>query len=94
MDERNVRLKVLNLLLHFHRHFLTRRDLPEVFDALEDSLEGVADILLQLFRVNCGEWIVHPTVIPLLPVRCCQPHVFERFKVLDQLAQLVILHSD
>lgn len=83
LDERDVGLEVLNLLLHFHGYFLAGRDLFEMFHTLEDSFEGTVDVLLQLFGVDCGQRIIHPAVIPLHPIRGCQPHVFERFKVLD-----------
>lgn len=93
LDKWNVRFEVLNLQFHFHRHLLASGDLPEMLNTLEDCLEGVVNILFQLFCVYGGEGIVHPTVIPLQPVRCCQPHVLKRLKVLDQPSQLVILFS-
>lgn len=91
LDERDVGLEVLNLLLHFHGYFLAGRDLFEMFHTLEDSFEGIVDILFQLFGVDCGQRIIHPAVIPLHPIRGCQPHVFERFKVLDKTTKFVVL---
>ena len=93
LDKWNVRFEVLNLQFHFHRHLLASGDLLEMLNTLEDCLEGVVNILFQLFGVYGGEGIVHPTVIPLQPIRCCQPHVLKRLKVLDQPSQLVILFS-
>ena len=91
LNEWNVRLEVLDLFLHFHGYFLTGWDLFEMFNTLKDRLERIADILFQLFGVDCGERIVHPTVVPLLPVGSCKPHIFKRLKVFDQAAKLIIL---
>ena len=91
LNKRNVRLEVLNLFFYFHSYLLAGRNLLEMLNTLEDRLECIVYILFQLFRINCSERIVHPTVVPLLPVRSCQPHVFEWLKVLDQSAKFVIL---
>lgn len=91
LNEWNVRLEVFNLLFYFHGYLLAGRNLLEMFNALENRLKCIVYILFQLFRIYCSEGIIHPTVVPLLPVGGCQPHVLEWLKVFDQSAQFVIL---
>lgn len=91
LNKWNVRLEVLNLFFYFHGYLLAGRNLLEMFNTLENRLECIVYILFQLLRIDCSERIVHPTVVPLLPVRSRQPHVFKRLKVLDQSAKFVIL---
>ena len=91
LDQWNVRFEIFNLLLHFVSNFLTGRDVLEMLDALEDCLERIAHVLLQLFSIDCCQRIIHPTVVPFLPVRGGQPHVFKRIKILDELTKFVIL---
>ena len=62
-----------------------------MFDALEDRLERITHILFQLFGVDCCKWIVHPAVVPFLPVGSCKPHIFKRLEVFDQTAKLIVL---
>ena len=55
------------------------------------DLEGVVDILLHLLSVDGREWIMHPGLLPALPVRHRNPQVPVGLEVLHKLGQLVVL---
>ena len=63
----------------------------EVFHTLVHGLEGVVDTVSEQFRVHVDERVVHPGLVPLLPVSSRDPQVLVGLKLSSQLAHLVIL---
>ena len=64
----------------------------EYFHRFMHGFEGICNILLNSFRINCCEWIIHPTLVPSHPIRHINPQVTEGFKVFNKPTQLVILY--
>ena len=64
--------------------------LPEVFDTLVHGLEGVVDTVDEDVCIDVDERVIHPCLVPLLPVCSCDPQVPEGFKLFSQPTQLVI----
>ena len=62
-----------------------------MFDTFVHGLVGVAHAVDEYVRIYVDERVVHPSVIPFLPVCCCDPQVFERFKFTSQPGHLIIL---
>lgn len=54
---------------------------------------GFVDVLLDAFRVDAGEGVVHPRLVPAQPVRRRQPQVLERLELFRQTTQLVVLQE-
>ena len=69
-------------------------DIPEVFDTLVHGLVCIVDTVDEDIRIYVDEGVVHPSLIPLLPVCCSNPQVLERLKVLSQPTHLVILKEN
>ena len=68
--------------------------LPELFDTLVHGLEGVVDTVDWDVCIDVDERLVHPCLIPLLPVCSSDLQVLEGFKLLSQPTHLVILQKD
>lgn len=68
--------------------------LLEMFYTLVHGLEGIVDTVDEDISVNVDERIVHPRLIPLLPVCCCDPKVLEWFKLFSQSTHFIILKNN
>lgn len=66
--QRYVRLECVDLLPDFLCNLLTSWDVFEVLVAFEYSLECVANVLFKLFWVYGCKWVIHPAIVPFLPV--------------------------
>ena len=55
------------------------------------DLKGVVDTVGQQLWVDIHQGVVHPGLVPLLPVRCRQPQVLIRLKFPRELWDFVVL---
>ena len=65
-----------------------------MFDTLVHGLEGIVDTVDEDACIDVDEKVVHPCLVPLLPVRRSDPRVLEGFKVFSQPTHLVILQKN
>ena len=65
-----------------------------MFDTLVHGLEGVVDTVDEDVCIDVDERVVHPCLVPLLPVRSSDPQVLEGFKLFSQPTHLVILQKN
>ena len=64
-----------------------------MFDTLVHGLEGIVDTVDEDVCIDVDERVVHPCLVPLLPVRSSDPQVLEGFKLFSQPTHLVILQK-
>ena len=57
------------------------------------SLVGVVDILLEGLCVDCGDGIVHPTLVPRDPIGRSDPQIPEGFELFHQPGKFFILEA-
>ncbi len=60
---------------------------------LVHGLERIVDAVCEQFWIHVDEGIVHPRLVPLLPVSSRDPQVLERLKLPSKLANFVILEE-
>ena len=65
-----------------------------MFDTLVHGLEGVVDTVDEDVCIDVDERVVHPCLVPLLPVGSSDPQVLEGFKLFSQPTHLVILQKN
>ena len=74
-----------------HTHKPTPTCSLEMLDALVHDLEGIVDGVGEEFRVHVHQGIMHPGLVPLLPVSSRQPHVLVWLELTSQLRDFVVL---
>ena len=64
-----------------------------MFDTLVHGFEDIVDTVDEDVCIDVDERVVHPCLVPLLPVRSSDPQVLEGFKLFSQPTHLVILQK-
>ena len=66
----------------------------KLLDALVHGSVGFADVVLQLLRVDDGQGLVQPALLPAYPIRGGGPQVAEGLEVAGELLQAVVLDGE
>ena len=89
LNERDVWPEVLDLCFYCGRHVRHLRQVRQQLHRLVHRLERLGHVLLEVLRVERLQRVVHPLVVPLLPVRHSRPQVAVRLEVFDEFRQAI-----